>query len=334
MWTFITGNSGFIGLALTEALLKSGDHVIGFDAGPPPAYALARLKKLPGKLIHITGDIRDPAALDKAMASQRCDALVSLAAVTADAARARRQPGMIYEVNVVGVLNAIEAATRHGVSRFVHLSSGSVYGQSGYEYPLLDEIATPLQPEGLYGMSKQAAERAALQLQKLYGIDLVIGRLGTCFGPWEHDTGFRDTLSAPLQLLKLAENGDIAVLPYNSKRDWLYVRDAAAAIVCLLKNRRLRHHIYNVAAGFEFSLSSWCHRLQSQYPGFQWHIDGADGHSNINLYGEKDRASMDISRLLSDTPFEPVYELDAAFDDYIDWTKQVANCEAQTISAK
>lgn len=281
-----------------------------------------RFEALPGKFSHWTGDIRDRAAIDAAMASQPCDELVTLAAITADASRELLHPGMIFEVNVAGALNAIESAARHGISRFVHLSSGSVYGKSSYDNAPLDEINTLPRPEGLYGMSKLAAETATLRLKELLGIDLVIGRLGTCFGPWEHDTGFRDTLSAPLQLLQLAKGRQTAIFSYDSKRDWLYVRDAAAAIISLVKTRQLRHDIYNLASGFEFTLSSWCRKLQKCYPDFQWCVDPAADKGNVNLYSNQDRASMNIRRLLSETAFSPVYDLEAAFDDFMEWNKK------------
>jgi UDP-glucuronate 4-epimerase len=327
MSTLITGSSGFVGLALTEELLRRGNSVVGFDVKPPSPEALKIFEALPGEFAHCLGDIRNPSSIEAALTFHRCEELVTLAAVTADALRERRQPGLIYEVNVAGVLNAIEAATRHGVSRFVHLSSGAVYGESGYEDALLYETSTARRPESLYGMSKHAAEIAVTRLQALHGIDLVIGRLGTCFGPWEHDTGFRDTLSAPFQILKLAQSGQIAVLPRDSKRDWLYIRDAASAIVSLIQTRQLPHSIYNVAAGFEFSLSSWCRKLQSQFPGFQWRIDSTDRQCNVNVYGAKDRASMNITKLLSTTEFKPLYDLDAAFENFMSWQKQVGNVQ-------
>lgn len=326
MTTLITGSSGFVGLALTEELLQMGNHVVGFDTMSPSSQALGVFAALPGKFSYCVGDVRDPATIEAALSSHQCENLVTMAAITADESRERRQPGLIYEVNVAGTLNAIEIATRYGVRRFVHLSSGSVYGKSGYAGATLHEANTPLHPEGLYGHSKQAAETAVLRLKSLHTIDLVIGRLGTCFGPWEHDTGVRDTLSAPLQILKLANSGRTAILPRDSVRDWLYVRDAAAGISSLIKTRQLPHSIYNIAAGFEFPLSSWCRKLQAHMPGFQWQVSKKTGEPcNVHLYGSRDRASMDIGRLLADTRFKPLYDLDSAFDDFISWKEMVEN---------
>ena len=334
MTTLITGSSGFVGLALTEELLRTGNHVVGFDTMSPSREVLDVFAALPGKFSLCAGDVRDPATLEAALCSHRCENLVILAAVTADESRERQQPALIYEVNVAGALNSIQIAARHGVSRFVHVSSGSVYGKSGYTGTPLNETDTPLLPEGLYGHSKQAAETAILRLQSLYAIDLVIGRLGTCFGPWEHDTGFRDTLSAPLQILELARRRQIAVLPRDSVRDWLYVRDAAAGIVSLIKTPQLPHDIYNIAAGFEFSLSSWCRKLQAQMPNFQWRVAEPGEPCNVRLYGTQDRSSMDIGRLLADTQFEPSYDLDTAFDDFISWNQTIENLRISNESFK
>ncbi|AHB08279.1 hypothetical protein U875_05225 [Pandoraea pnomenusa 3kgm] len=322
MTTLITGCAGFVGLALAEDLLSSGNDVIGFDLSAPPDRALKTFSSLPGKFDFVIGDIRDRAALDHAFVGRDVDAMVSLAAITADAARERSQPHVVYEVNAASVFSAVETAARHKVCRIVHLSSGAVYGRSGYGTTSLDEATTIPDPEGLYGMSKLAAEQGLARLMQVYGVDLVIGRLGTCYGPWEHDTGARDTLSAPLQILQIAQRGGVATISRDSLRDWLYVRDAAAGIRALMFCAGLPRTIYNVAAGFEFPLSAWCTRLEGMFPGFRWHVNSDDTPTNVNLYGPQDRASMNIMALLNDTDFRPKFDINAAFDDYMSWIKQ------------
>ncbi|RYY91608.1 MAG: SDR family oxidoreductase, partial [Comamonadaceae bacterium] len=244
MATFITGVCGFVGLALAEHLMWRGEDVIGFDRAPLPLTASNAFEGLPGRFTMVVGDVCDAGALRQAMALHRPQRLVTLAAITADARRERTTPGAIFDVNVGGVIVALTAAADCGLTRVLHASSGAVYGASGNGAAALHEDSTPLRPEGLYGISKQAAEGAALRLAALHGLDLVVGRLGTCFGPWEADTDVRDTLSAPLQVLRLAERGEAAVLPRDSRRDWLYVRDAAAGLVALLERPTLPHAVY------------------------------------------------------------------------------------------
>ncbi|RCW76368.1 NAD-dependent epimerase/dehydratase family protein [Pseudorhodoferax soli] len=320
MATFITGACGFVGLALAERLLQQGETVVGFDQAPLPAAAARAFAALPGRLAMVQGDVRNGAALEAAMRTHRPQRLVTLAAITADVRRERAAPASIFEVNLGGVVAALSAAAACGVQRVLHASSGSVYGASGKGAAALQEDRTPLQPEGLYGISKQAAEAAALRLAALHGLDLVVGRLGTCFGPWEADTGVRDTLSAPLQVLLRAERGEAVRLPRDSHRDWLYVRDAAAGLQALLDTPRLPHAVYNVAAGFMGTMAEWCEVVATQHPGWSWRISAA-ADSNIDYYAPYDRAPMDITRLRADTGFVPRYDLHAAAEDFFAWRR-------------
>jgi UDP-glucuronate 4-epimerase len=320
MPTFVTGACGFVGLALTEQLLRCGQSVIGFDRTTLPLAAQQAWAGLPGQLVMVQGDVRDAHTLRAAMQQHRPRRLVTLAAITADAQRERATPGVIFEVNVGGVLAALSAAADCGVQRVLHVSSGSAYGASGNGASALVEDVTPLQPEGLYGISKLAAESAALRLAALHGLSLTVARLGTCFGPWESDTGVRDTLSAPLQVLQQARRGQTTVLPRDSLRDWLYVRDAAAALQAVLQAPARPHTLVNVAAGFMGRMSDWCRAVAAHHPNWSWRI-AQDPHeqATVHYYAPYDRAPMDITRLHQHTGFVPRYDLAAAAADFLPW---------------
>ncbi len=319
MTTLITGASGFVGIALTEHLLSAGDHVVGYDLSPPPAAALQAYSALPGRYDMVAGDVRDSASLLQAMRHYAPRRLVTLAAITADSQRERSAPSSIFEVNVNGVITALDAAAECGVTRILHVSSGSVYGASGNTGARLHEARTALRPEGLYGISKQAAEAAALRLAQLHGLDLVVGRLGTCFGPWEAATGARDTLSAPLQVLQCARQQVMARLPRVGLRDWLYVRDAAAAMARLLEQPQLPSRVYNLAAGFEWTIADWCRQVSLRHPGFAWRLAATPQEASIQYYAPYDRASLCIESLQRDTGFAPRFDLAAAAADYHAW---------------
>jgi UDP-glucuronate 4-epimerase len=318
MAAFVTGAAGFVGLAVTEALLTRGERVIGFDLVPVSEHAERMFASLPGTFEQVTGDVCDAQGLKAALRRSDANCVLSLAAVTAGTAREIADPLSVVRVNVGGVATTIEAAAACGVRRVVHLSSGSVYGASGRGVDLLNED-TPFRPEQLYGITKQAGEAVALRLADLHRLDLSVGRLGICFGRWEYATGARDTPSAPYQVVQAAREGRPAILPRSHVRDWLYARDAATAVIELLYARSRRHKVYNLAAGFMWSIADFCGRLQQVCPGFEWRFAHQSEQANIDYYAPYDRSAMANDRLRSDTAFLPRYDLSEALADYLQW---------------
>jgi nucleoside-diphosphate-sugar epimerase len=331
MSAFITGAAGFVGLAVTEALLLRGERVTGFDLSPLSEQAAKTFAGLPGSFEHVIGDVCDAEGLKAALRASDANCVLNLAAVTAGADREIGDAPGVIRVNVGGVAAALEAAAACGVRRVLHLSSGSVYGASGRDAVVLTED-TPLRPEQLYGITKQAGEAVALRLADLHRLDLSIGRLGTCFGRWEYATGARDTPSAPYQVVQAARSGTAAILPRSHLRDWLYARDAAAVLE-LLYARSRRHRIYNLAAGFKWSIADFCARLQQASAGFQWRFAQPGEPANIDYYAPYDRAPMANERLRADTGFLPGYNLDEALADYLQWLGPVSGGVPKTAVA-
>jgi UDP-glucuronate 4-epimerase len=318
MAAFVTGAAGFIGLAVTEALLTRGERVIGFDLFPVSEHAERTFAGLPGKFEQVMGDICDAEGLKVALRQSDANCVLNLAAVTAGTSREIADPVGVVRVNIAGTAAVVEAAAACGIRRVLHLSSGSVYGASGREVSLLRED-TPLRPEQLYGITKQASEAVALRLADLHRLDLSIGRLGTCFGRWEYATTARDTPSAPYQVVQAARSGMPAILPRPHLRNWLYARDAAVAVIELLYARTRRHRVYNLAADFMWSIADFCARLQQVCSGFEWRFAQPGEQANIDYYASYDRSAMAIERLRGDTAFLPRYNLAEALEDYLQW---------------
>ena len=148
-------------------------------------------------------------------------------------------------------------------------------------------------------------------------MDVVVGRVGAAFGPWERDTGVRDTLSAPMLTSRLAVQGKEAVLPRPGPRDWVYSRDIAHALVTLSEARSLSHDVYNISAGVRWNVADWCEKLKATYPAFSYRI--ANNHAEVNVtFGSRDRSPLAIDRLNADV-MAPQYGLDDAFEDYMAW---------------
>ncbi len=198
MTVLISGGTGFVGLNLAEALLRRGDRVVLFALDAPPAPALRHFATLPGELVLERGDVLDTDAFTACLQRHRVDRLFPFAAVTSGPDREFETPETVIQVNLLGFVSQMRAARAAGVRRVVAPSSGAIYGESAYGPGPLTEAGTPPVPITIYGVTKYAVERSALRLGALWEIDTVVARIGAVFGPWERDTGLRDSLSSVL----------------------------------------------------------------------------------------------------------------------------------------
>ena len=331
MTSFVTGASGFIGLNIVESLLNQGEKVVLFSRRSiipnknnfflPPAYEF--FSRLPGEMHVETGSITDQKLLETLIKKYRPDFIIHGAAITPGTTREKEQMKLTAEVNFMGTLAILEAARKHPPKRFVHLSSGSVYGLNSFAANELEEKKVLPIPDGIYSITKHAAERLALRYKAIYDMDVVVARLGTVFGPWEWDTGIRASLSTILQITECAFNGIPAIMPnVEGKKDWIYSRDITEAINALMKTTLLPHEIYNVGPGKMWALDDWCKKLANHFSDFKW--IKSDNLQDVNCsYGTADRAPFSIHLLEKDTGFRARYELDQAFEDYMEWIKYV-----------
>lgn len=313
MRVLVTGSSGFIGANIVEVLTATGHEVVAFDRpgspSPLPPERLRTTELLEADILDRTACLR---------AAEGCDAVVHGAAVTpserTDLDTARRA----FEVNLFGTLNIIEACEKVCI-HLVYLGSASVYGP--VEEAVLDEESTAPAPAGAYALSKFAAETFAVSRQK-HGLSLTALRLGSVFGPYERDTGMRDTISAIHQVTRAALLGEEVVLPRPGFRDWIYARDVASAVCHLLTVSRQPIGPINIALGKEWSVAQWCESL-SRHFDFSWRID--PDAPTIAFYGDNDRPPLSVDRMRNVLDFVPRFDRDLACADYLEWLRNGGN---------
>jgi len=216
----ITGANGFIGKALVRHFREQGVTVIGVDLQGDGEQVFA-------------GDIADPESwgqlLDQAQVVVHTAALVTNAMPDED----------MWRVNVLATRNLIAAAVRHGVRRFVHVSSIVAYGNAAVgevdeEYPVHAH-------GGSYVRTKLAAEHVVLAAHAQHGIDVVIVRPGDVYGP-----GSRPWVVVPLEMIKrrqflLPANGAAYLRP-------VYIDDLARGIVLASRSEKASGQIFNLAS--------------------------------------------------------------------------------------
>ena len=161
----VTGGSGFLGINLVRFLLAQGHAVRSLDIAPfdyPERSAIDAIR----------GDIRDRAAVDRAMSG--VETVVHCAAALPLYSRAD-----IFSTNVEGTRIVLESAFEHGIPRVVHISSTAVYGVPGH-HPIYEHDR--LQGVGPYGESKIGAEHACLEM-RARGLRVPILRPKSFVGP-------------------------------------------------------------------------------------------------------------------------------------------------------
>jgi len=304
----VTGASGFVALNVVEALLARGDEVVALDARPLPDRAARAFAALPGRLHPRQGDVTRPESLDAAFAAAPVRAVLHAAAVTAGPERERSDPETVAAVNLGGAVALFRAALRHGAGRIVAPSSGAVYGWPDPPPDLLREDDPP-RPVALYGITKLAAEAALLRLGALEDLPVAAPRLGMVYGRWEHDTGVRDTLSAPHDITRQAIAGGTVLLRRPTRGDQIHATDAAAGLVALLDTPDARG-VLNLGSGTATGPDDYCAALARAMPGFRWRPAAEDEAETVPSRYPSDRAAMCIARMEAATGWRPRVSLE------------------------
>lgn len=312
----VTGGGGFVGSNIVEDLLRGGHDVLVVDKAPPCERQAKDFASLPGALAWEALDIRDTSALEALLRTHRADAVIHAAAVTSSEARDRAAAPDVVSANIVGTASVIQSACRVGARRIVLVSSVAVFSAERFTDRAIIREDADRRASSLYATSKIAAEDVAVSIASLYGADLRIGRVGIAFGPWERDTGFRDTLSPIHQICAAARSRIPAQFTFDRYCNWHYVRDAARSLVRLVEAASPRHRDYNLGPASGWCMSEWCRLLEQRYPGFHWGID-ADGE--VDLYCYRDGGLLSGDRFSAEFGAVARYDLASAFAEYLEW---------------
>ncbi|WP_349368488.1 NAD(P)-dependent oxidoreductase [Salinarimonas sp.] len=253
----VTGAGGFLGGALTRALLARGDAVVDLEAGDRRGLdALAARAPL---LAVEAADICDGEAVDAILARHRPRAVVHCAAIVGVVA-SLEAPARLLRVNIEGTANLLEAMARHGTRRMIHISSEEIYG--AFQAERIDE-EHPVAPLYAYGVSKAAVEQLGRSYRATHGLDCIDIRTSWVYGP-----GFpRDRV--PVNLVRAAARGEALHLPCGaeSRIDHTYLDDAVAGVIGALDLAEHPFDAYHVASDSAPSLAEIAAILRELAPG-------------------------------------------------------------------
>src|SRR5262252_2134585 len=174
MTTLVTGASGFLGSHITRQLVARGDSVRVLLRASSNNRAIADLP-----LEYVTGDLRDSASLARAL-----DGVSRVFHVAADYRLWAKRKRDIYDSNLGGTKNLLDAAKRAGVSQFVYTSTVATIAVDRPQHPNEFTDARLEEMVGHYKRSKWQAERIVLDAAK-QGFPAIVAMPTTPVGPWD-----------------------------------------------------------------------------------------------------------------------------------------------------
>jgi nucleoside-diphosphate-sugar epimerase len=298
MRIMVTGVGGFIGSQLAEALLAAGHDVIGVDAFTAYYDPARKRRNLQRALQHdafklVEGDLNQlelPAQLDGV------DVVHHLAGQPGVRVSWGREFEIYLAQNVLSTQRLLEAAKAVGLPRLVLASSSSVYGQAERFPTSEDDLPRPVSP---YGLSKLAAEHLCHLYASQFGVESVILRYFSIFGPRQRpDMAFARFIEGLLGGAPLTVYGD-----GGQGRDFTYVGDVVAATIAA-GERGVPGRTYNVAGGCQATVMEVIEilgRLMEQSP----QLDRRPA-----LAGDPRQTGADVTRARADLGFQAAVGLE------------------------
>lgn len=222
---FVTGGTGFIGSHVVKRLLERGDSVTALVRTPEKGRALEQA----GATLY-SGDLSDTGALKRGMEGH--DAVIHGAAIY-KVGVPKSQHQELFDANVRGTENALDAAIAAGVGRIVYISTVNVFGNTRRE--VVDETyrRDPAQDPfvSVYDETKWKAHQVALD-RAAQGAPLVIVQPGGVYGPGDH--------SELGNLIDQTRSGKLFALPFpDTGINFVYVDDAADGVLLALDHGKI-----------------------------------------------------------------------------------------------
>jgi UDP-glucuronate 4-epimerase len=320
----VTGAAGFIGHAVTKALLARGDNVTGVDNLNdyyPVALKESRLADLDrptnAPFTFHKVDFADDAALGAALAGTHFNRIVHLGA-QAGVRYSLENPRAYVQSNLVGHVNLLELARARAVP-MVYASSSSVYGGNAkMPFSVEDRVDHPV---SLYAATKKADELMSETYAHLYRIPLTGLRFFTVYGPWG-----RPDMAPWLFTEAILAGEPIKVFNHGKmQRDFTYIDDIVAGVIACVDKPPLDdgtakpggsvapHALYNIG-----------NNRPEELLRFIEIIEAACGQKAVKDFhpmqpGDVPATYADIDAIARDMSYAPTTSLEIGLPKFVEW---------------
>ena len=310
MKILVTGGLGLIGHNVI-ARLQNLDHTTAIidnktTYGIIPQSELdylmeERIKKIPNPDFYNVS-IETADTVDYVMQVQQPEVVIHMASFPRQKV-VNANPANGSRVMMEGLINLLESAKKHGIRRFVYISSSMVYGD--FEDDVLEDDAC--RPQGQYGIMKLCGEDLVKDYSRRCGFEYVIIRPSAVYGPLDVE----DRVVAKFMLTAM-RGGVLRVNGANETLDFTYVDDAADGIVAAATRIMCRNMTFNITKSHSVSL------LQAAEM-----IVKIVGKGTIEVR-DKDadfpsRGALNIDRARTILSFDPKVDVEEGFQKYYEW---------------
>lgn len=307
----LTGGAGFIGTHLAERLLELGCDVVLFDNHRRDSLGAVPALRSNARVSLVSGDILDRATLEAAM--QGAGIVLHLAAI-AGVSSYYAEPLRTLEVNVLGTVNALEAARAAGVRQFVDFSTSEVFGPDAM-------WVTEESPHGIgpvsdlrwvYATSKLVSEHFTLRFGTAHGMATTCVRPFNIYGPRQTGEGaIGNFCRAVVNGEPLQVYGDGSAI-----RAWCFVTDIVDGVLRTLVSPNAAGKVFNLGNPREVETTlGLARRVAALRPGTRIEmrdVDRTDVRARI----------PNIDRARSELGFEPRVSLDDGLAQTLAWFEE------------
>ncbi len=272
------------------------------------------LRAWPEAVVWPKVDLRNRVAVSQAAAQlPKITGVLHLAALSS-VRRSFEDPAEVYDVNLMGTVNLLEALSKTGKScPFLFVSTAAVYGDpESLPMPLSESLLVA--PTSPYAASKVAAEQAVLEWGRRTGIRAMVARPSNHTGPGQSDHYFLPSMAHQITRVARGETVSIKTGDLNVSRDFTHVDDVVAAYRALL-DRGIAGGVYNVASGRSQPLTEL---LDGLIRVSQRRVKTEVEASRVRGETSKPLA-VSIERLQADTGWGPKLSLEQLYTDLIEY---------------
>lgn len=306
MKIIVTGGAGFIASHIVDSYIKLGHSVVIVDDLSSGKRSFLNKR---AKFYH--QDIGDFKKIEEIFAKEKPD-IVNHHAAQISVRKSVEDPLYDAQVNIIGLLNILEAGRKSGVKKIIFASSGGVVYGDAKKLPTAESYV-PLQPSSPYGVSKLTSEYYLNYYHQSTAVDYIALRYSNVYGPRQNPHGEAGVVAIfsrkLLRGLVPIVNGDGL-----QTRDYVYVEDVVAANISALEKKFIGG--VNIATGIETNV------LQI-YEGIEaWVKSGIRPKHGMAKPGEQKRSCLDIKLAEKVLHWKPRYSLTDGLKKTVDYFRE------------